>query len=43
MKSFVVTRPLTDEALLSRSLLKEAIAAFAAMKDFIGFLNRALE
>lgn len=43
LKSFVVTRPLDDKTLLSPSLLKDAVAAFAAMKDFVGFLNRALE
>lgn len=43
LKSFVVTRPLTDEFLLGRSLVKDSVAAFAAMKPFVDFLNRALE
>jgi uncharacterized protein (TIGR02453 family) len=43
LKSFVVTRSLTDELITSRSLLKEVTATFGAMKEFINFLNRALE
>jgi uncharacterized protein (TIGR02453 family) len=43
LKSFVVTRKLTDEQMTSRSLLKEAVNTFASMKDFVFFLNRSLE
>jgi uncharacterized protein (TIGR02453 family) len=43
LKSFVVTRRLSDETMLSRSLLKEVTGVFSAMKEFIDFLNRALE
>jgi uncharacterized protein (TIGR02453 family) len=43
LKSFVVTRRLTDKTMLSRSLLKEVLSTFSAMKGFVDFLNRALE
>lgn len=43
MKSFVVTRTLTDAELQSKSLLKETLKTFEAMKDFIYFLNRSME
>jgi uncharacterized protein (TIGR02453 family) len=43
LKSFVVTHSLTDKDLLGRSLTKETVNAFAAMKPFVDFLNRALE
>lgn len=43
LKSFVVTRSLSDETLLSRGFLKETVAGFVAMKAFVSFLNRALE
>jgi len=43
LKSFTTTRSLTDEMMLSRPLLKEVIGAFGALKEFIDFLNRALE
>jgi uncharacterized protein (TIGR02453 family) len=43
LKSFTVTRPLSDKTMLSRSLLKEVTGTFSAMKEFIDFLNRALE
>ncbi len=43
LKSFVVTRTLTDEELQSKTLLKEVIKTFESMKDFVAFLNRALE
>ena len=43
LKSFVVTRRLSDETMQSRSLLKEVTGVFGAMKEFIDFLNRALE
>jgi uncharacterized protein (TIGR02453 family) len=43
LKSFVVTRPLTDELLASRGLLKELLKIFESMKPFVYFLNRSLE
>lgn len=43
LKSFVTTRPIGDETLVSKVLLKEVTGAFAAMKPFIDFLNRAVE
>ncbi|HEV3324069.1 MAG TPA: DUF2461 domain-containing protein [Puia sp.] len=43
LKSFVVLHKLTDEQVLSRSLLKEVLNTFEAMKEFVHFLNRSLE
>ena len=43
LKSFVVTRPLTDELLASRGLLRELLNIFESMKPFVYFLNRSLE
>jgi uncharacterized protein (TIGR02453 family) len=43
MKSFIVTRTLTDAEMQSKSAVKEVLRSFEAMKDFISFLNRSLE
>jgi len=43
MKSYIVSRPLTDAELQSKTLLKEVLKTFEAMKEFIGFLNRSME
>ncbi len=43
LKSFVVTRSLTDAQMTSRSLLKEMLNTFKSMKPFVDFLNRAIE
>jgi uncharacterized protein (TIGR02453 family) len=43
LKSFVVTRPLKDELMTSRSLLKEVLNTFDSMKEFVYFINRSLE
>lgn len=43
LKSFVVTRPFSDAEVQSKSFLKELLKTFESMKDFIYFLNRALE
>ena len=43
LKSFVVTRTLTDAEMLSKSAVKEILKTFETMKEFINFLNRALE
>jgi uncharacterized protein (TIGR02453 family) len=43
LKSFVVTRTLTDAEMLSKSAVKEILKTFETMKEFINFLNRSLE
>lgn len=43
LKSFVVTRSLTDKEMTSKTLLKEVLNTFTSMKNFVGFLNRATE
>jgi len=43
LKSYIVTRPFTDEELQSKTLVKNVLATFAAMKDFVAFLNRSIE
>jgi len=43
MKSFVVTRTITDAEMQSKSAVKEVVKTFETMKEFILFLNRALE
>jgi len=43
LKSFVVRHPLTDEQMVSRSLLKEVMATFDVMRDYVHFLNRSIE
>ena len=43
MKCFIVSSDLTDAQLQSKTLLKEVLKTFEAMKDFIDFLNRAME
>jgi len=43
LKSFVVRRPMTDEQMVSRPLLKEVTTTFDAMRDYVHFLNRSIE
>jgi uncharacterized protein (TIGR02453 family) len=43
LKSFIVTRTFTDEEVLSKSLLKELVKTFGAMREFVQFINRSLE
>ena len=43
LKSFIVTRMLTDAEVQSRTFLKEVVKTFESMKAFVYFLNRALE
>lgn len=43
LKSFVVTRPFSDAEIQSRSFPRELAKTFESMKDFVYFLNRALE
>lgn len=42
MKSFFVSQPFTDEALQSKTLVKDITAAFKTMKPMIDFLNHAI-
>ena len=42
MKSFIVSRPLTDTELTGKNLLKEVAKTFEAMKPMIDFLNRGM-
>jgi uncharacterized protein (TIGR02453 family) len=42
-KSFIVSRPIADETILTGSYKQEAVAKFAVMKPFHDFLARALE
>jgi uncharacterized protein (TIGR02453 family) len=41
MKHFIVTKPLPDSALQSKTLVKELTKIFETMKPMIDFLNRA--
>ena len=43
MKHFIVSRPITDEELLSKTLVKDIAATFSVMKPMIDFLNTAVE
>ncbi|HEV2482353.1 MAG TPA: DUF2461 domain-containing protein [Puia sp.] len=43
LKSFIVTRSFTDAEVQSKSFLKELLKTFESMKDFVYFLNRAME
>lgn len=43
MKSFVATKNLSDEEVLSPHLLKESVEAFKALMPLIKFINRAFE
>jgi uncharacterized protein (DUF2461 family) len=43
LKSFVVRRPLADQQMVSRSLLKEVLTTFHALHDYVHFLNRSIE
>ncbi len=40
LKSFIATRKLTDEEVLSKSLQKTCVAAFTALKPLLDFINR---
>ncbi len=40
LKSFIATRPLTDEEIVSKSLQKTCIASFTALKPLLDFINR---
>ncbi|TDH25139.1 DUF2461 domain-containing protein [Segetibacter sp. 3557_3] len=43
LKSFVAIKPLRDDELTDKGLLKKVIAAFVALKPLIRFINRSLE
>ena len=43
MKSFIVSRPLTDAELLDKNLTREIAKTFEAMKPMIDFLNHAMQ
>jgi uncharacterized protein (TIGR02453 family) len=43
LKSFIVTRMLTDAEVQSKTFLKEVVKTFESMKPFVYFFNRALE
>jgi uncharacterized protein (TIGR02453 family) len=43
LRSFVVTRTFTDAEAQSKNFAKEIVRTFESMKDFVYFLNRALE
>ncbi len=40
LKSFIATRPLTDEEIVSKSLQKTCMASFTALKPLLDFINR---
>ena len=42
MKSFIVSRPLTDTQLTDKNLVKEIAKTFEAMKPMIDFLNKGM-
>lgn len=42
MKSFIVSRPLTDAQLTDKNLTKEVAKTFEAMKPMIDFLNKGM-
>ncbi|HMO61950.1 MAG TPA: DUF2461 domain-containing protein [Ferruginibacter sp.] len=42
MKSFIVSRNFTDEIMVSKTLLKESLNTFNAMKPMIDFLREAI-
>jgi uncharacterized protein (TIGR02453 family) len=42
MKSYIVSKPLTDAQLTDKNLIKEVAKAFEAMKPMLDFLNRSL-
>ncbi len=43
MKGFIVTRPFTDQEVMSPAFLKDTLKTFEAMKPLIQFLNHAIE
>jgi uncharacterized protein (TIGR02453 family) len=43
LKSFVVTRPFTDEEVMSKTFAAALAKTFTAVKPLVAFLNRALD
>ena len=43
MKSFIVSRPLTDKEVQDKGAVKEIVKIFASIKPMIGFLNAAVD
>ena len=43
MKHFIVSKPFTDTALQSKTLVKDVAKVFETMKPMLDFLNRAVE
>ena len=43
MKHFIVSKPFTDLAVQSKTLIKDIAATFSTMKPMIDFLNQAVE
>jgi uncharacterized protein (DUF2461 family) len=43
MKHFIVSKPLTDIELQSKTLVKDVAKIFQAMKPMLDFLNLAVE
>jgi uncharacterized protein (TIGR02453 family) len=43
LKSFVTMKPLGDAALTSKTLVKDTVAAFAALQPLVQFINHALD
>jgi len=43
LKSWVVSTPISDEALTDKALLKKIVAAFSTVQPLIDFLNRGIE
>ena len=41
MKHFIVTKPISDDALQNKTLVKEIVRTFETMKPMIDFLNQA--
>ena len=43
MKHFIVSKPLTDEEIQSKTFVKDATKVFEIMKPLVDFLNRSVE
>lgn len=43
MKSFIVSKPVSDKELQSKKILKDIVETFEAMKPMVEFLNAAIE
>lgn len=43
LKSFIAFRPITNEELTGKQLLRKTLQAFAALQPLVAFLNRSIE